>query len=249
MIVSRLHNFILVKNRKVGGTSLELMLSPFMGEDDILTPLDVEFEMIRGSMGCYPRNYCLDRPLEQALKDAVLNQDQDAIRRYKMELRQIGCKFYHHMPLSEAKQFLSERFFNNAEKYAVERRPQDKILSRARSYFGKDNHSAFTSVFKATYLRPPVDLHRYTLDRRIAIDRLFFYEELDEIRRFFAEKFGVSVDDIPNLHVRRYEKAHRDDRLRLNWLEKLYADFRFRHIAKAEQQVGHKRPENPELSR
>ena len=39
MIVSHKHKFIFLKTKKTAGTSIELALSPFCGDSDILAPL------------------------------------------------------------------------------------------------------------------------------------------------------------------------------------------------------------------
>ena len=54
MIVSHSHRFIFIKTRKVAGTSVELFLSQFCGEEDIVTTLGPD-EKLREGMGA--RNY------------------------------------------------------------------------------------------------------------------------------------------------------------------------------------------------
>ena len=56
MIVSHKHKFIFIKTKKVAGSSLELALSKFLGEDDVITPLAEEYLRVeRGYMTS--RNY------------------------------------------------------------------------------------------------------------------------------------------------------------------------------------------------
>ena len=51
MIISHKHRFIFIKTGKTAGTSIETYLSPFCGEEDILTPFGIEEE------GHLARNY------------------------------------------------------------------------------------------------------------------------------------------------------------------------------------------------
>jgi hypothetical protein len=39
MIISHEHKFILLKTRKTAGTSIEIALSRFCGDDDVITPI------------------------------------------------------------------------------------------------------------------------------------------------------------------------------------------------------------------
>src|SRR3972149_2177310 len=50
MIVSHSHRFIFIKTRKVAGTSVDLFLSQFCGEEDIVTTLGPD-EKLREGMG------------------------------------------------------------------------------------------------------------------------------------------------------------------------------------------------------
>ena len=47
MIISHKHQFIFIKTKKTAGTSIEIALSQFCGEKDIITTISEEDEQIR----------------------------------------------------------------------------------------------------------------------------------------------------------------------------------------------------------
>jgi len=58
MIISHKYQFIFLKTAKTAGTSIEIALSRFCGQDDIITPVSVEDELKRQAAGgVAPQNY------------------------------------------------------------------------------------------------------------------------------------------------------------------------------------------------
>ncbi|MCL2930743.1 MAG: hypothetical protein MGG11_00075 [Trichodesmium sp. MAG_R03] len=57
MIISHKYKFIFLKTKKTAGTSIEISLSRFCGDDDIITPIDFTDEAIRKLLGQKPQNY------------------------------------------------------------------------------------------------------------------------------------------------------------------------------------------------
>ena len=58
MIISHKFKFIFLKTNKTAGASIEIALSKFCGEKDIITPISPEDEQIRRSLGYRgPQNY------------------------------------------------------------------------------------------------------------------------------------------------------------------------------------------------
>lgn len=81
MIISHKHKYIFIKTQKTAGLSIEIFLSRFCGENDIITPLRETDEKIRQEwQGCTPRNY--KRPMKlteyrlKHIKKLILNQEQ-----------------------------------------------------------------------------------------------------------------------------------------------------------------------------
>ena len=63
MIISHAHKFIYIKPTKVAGTSTQILLSKFCGENDVITPIGSK------PQNYYPKNYIVT-PLETELGEA-----------------------------------------------------------------------------------------------------------------------------------------------------------------------------------
>ncbi|MBM7587690.1 hypothetical protein JOC86_004264 [Bacillus pakistanensis] len=57
MIVSHRHKFIFLKAKKTAGTSIEISLSRYCGDKDIITPISPKDELIRKSINKFPQNH------------------------------------------------------------------------------------------------------------------------------------------------------------------------------------------------
>ncbi|MDP7977608.1 sulfotransferase family 2 domain-containing protein [Bacillus sp. WLY-B-L8] len=57
MIISHEHKFIFLKTKKTAGTSIEISLSRYCGDKDIITPISPADEKIRAEFGKQPQNY------------------------------------------------------------------------------------------------------------------------------------------------------------------------------------------------
>ena len=103
MIASRSHNFIFIKTRKTGSTSLEIVLSSWCTGRDICTPISAEDELVRQRYGGAARNHLglWGRP-----------------------------KFYNHMPARQVRLKLP-LLWRRARTFAVERHPYEKVVSLA----------------------------------------------------------------------------------------------------------------------
>jgi Sulfotransferase family len=61
MIISHENKFIFFKTRKTAGTSIEISLSRYCGDQDIITPISPADEIIRAKIGKSPQNYDTDK--------------------------------------------------------------------------------------------------------------------------------------------------------------------------------------------
>jgi hypothetical protein len=127
MIASYSHNFIFIKTRKTGGTSVEIVLSSWCSGRDVCTPIAAEDEITRRFYGGRPMNFGAgfwkERAYLRAIKSADISKIEDAYRNLRSRL-------YHHMPATETRVSLSD-LWQRAFRFTVERHPYERAISRA----------------------------------------------------------------------------------------------------------------------
>ncbi len=184
MIASFSHNFIFVKTRKVGGTSLEIVLSSWCSGRDICTPIAGNDEPIRTMFGGKPRN----------------NLGPDGTKR-----------FINHMPSQEIQAKLPG-LWDRAFKFTVERHPYEKVISRAWWEIAKDPDKANSTLDKEieeaietkSYLNHPL----YYADGKVLVDEVWRYAEMWERLADLAARLGQPTPTRPP----RAKSAYRKDR-------------------------------------
>ena len=118
MIVSHKYRFIFLKTAKTAGTSIEIALSKFLGEQDIITPISAPDEVIRRDLGYHgPQNYRV--PLRQ-------HRPVELTRAIFLGRRK---KFYNHMPAHEVRDMIGEKTWSDYYKFCFERNPFDRVIS------------------------------------------------------------------------------------------------------------------------
>jgi hypothetical protein len=184
MIVSHKYKLIFIKTAKTAGTSVEIALSKYCGPDDIITPISSEDEATRRELG-YPGPQNYRRPWWQYWIADILEALHGRERRAR---RKRG--FYNHISAQEARFLLGKEIWNSYFKFTVTRNPFDRIVSK---YYYAQRNGRTDQTFDE-YLKSEVprklrrgSWDRYTIDGRIAVDRVCKYEnlanDLEEVRR------------------------------------------------------------------
>ncbi|WP_206817284.1 sulfotransferase family 2 domain-containing protein [Chroococcus sp. FPU101] len=191
MIISHKHKYIFIKTQKTAGSSIEIFLSRFCSEDDIITPLSLADEKIRQEwQGCTPRNYT--RPLKlieyrlEHLKKLIIHQEK-------------GTKniFWPHMPAKSIKAIVGEEIWNSYFKFCFVRNPWDAVISRYYWYMNKSNETT-NHVELDDFLNkfdPHNNFYKYTINDELAVDYVGKYEALIESMRVICQKIGLPFDD------------------------------------------------------
>lgn len=184
MIASFAHDFIFVKTRKVGGTSLEIVLSSWCSGRDICTPIPPEDEQIRARYGGSPRNF---------------------------RAREGKPAFYNHIPATDVRAALPG-LWSRAFKFSVDRHPYEKVVSRAWWNIGRRGGSPEQeieeeieqAIEKRSYLNYPI----YCDGEQVIVDEVWRYEEMWDRLAELAERLGQAVPEAPP----RAKSGHRRDR-------------------------------------
>lgn len=200
MIVSHRYRFIFLKTAKTAGTSIEIALSKYLGESDIITPISAPDETIRRSLGYRgPQNYQV--PLQQ-------HSPVELARAIFLGRKK---KFYNHMPAREVRGLIGEEIWNNYYKFCFERNPFDRVISL---YFWC--HKSEPRPTLAEFLEGPEiqlltqrGIDAYTDSTgAVCVNRVGRYEnlgaDLEEIR------LAVGLPEALNLP--KAKSAHRTDR-------------------------------------
>lgn len=176
MIVSHKHRFIFLKPRKVAGTSFEIALSKYCGEDDIITPISRDDEAIRrvnDFMG--PRNFNF------GLAKLLASNPNSEVKLFGYAL---PLKFYNHIPAKLARSRLKADVWNSYRKISLVRNPWDRTVSiffwKNTKRKSKPNLANFTSYFKANPYLLETNYSQYMIDGKDIVDTYIRYEHFQE---------------------------------------------------------------------
>ena len=111
MIVCHPLKLLFVKTKKVGGTSFEIALSAFCGEDCLITPITRADEETRTAMGFR----------------GAQNYENPRWPGFNAETKGI---FYNHMPAGQIKSGVPKALWDNYRKITIVRNPFDVAISR-----------------------------------------------------------------------------------------------------------------------
>lgn len=166
MIISHKHKFIFLKTKKTAGTSVEISLSRYCGENDIITPISIQDEAVRYLLGQKPQNY--------------IN-----IKYY-----------YNHITAEEMKKKIGENIWNSYYKFAFERNPFDRAISLYFFQTKSLSMENFDNWLKKTYISSPHNnnFDIYTIDGKMAVDFLGRYENLSSNLAYICDKINLKFD-------------------------------------------------------
>ena len=199
MIASFLHNFIFIKTKKTAGTTVEMVLAPACGPDDVITPLGVQDELARGNGAPLCRNFA-DPGIEDAARHAIASGSRQQLKSLKSLIS--NTEFYNHMPAWEIRRKVSKRLWNKGYKFTVERHPYEKAVSQA--YFGYKSSEPFETHldrFIRTGKYSSYDM--YSIDGEVVVQDFLRQERLADDLRMMAWKLDIPIaDEIPRAKTR-----------------------------------------------
>jgi hypothetical protein len=182
MIASFSNKFIFLKTRKTGGTSLEIVLSSWCSDGDVMTAISPDDEVMR-------RQVCQLEPVSY----------------YD------GQRVFNHMPAARVKQLFPD-FWDEAFKFAVERHPYEKVISRTYWNIGRrggDFDLEFDRELEET-LNSGIFIDRdiYMIDGQIAVDEVIDHGAMWSRIAELAWDWGKALPD----NLPRAKGHHRQDR-------------------------------------
>lgn len=231
MIASYKYGFIFIRTKKTASTAVELGLSQICGPDDIISPIGAGQEILRASLGAYPRNFSNDNDLEKRFHAAVATKDRRKIRAVGGENRaKHGCTG--HMTAASVKARVPAAFWESAYKFTTERHPYEKALSLAHMrYWGKNTKEfTFEEYLQKTveeYYKVYTGYAAYTIDRKSVMDTFLLHETLaDDIARL-REKLKLPDFEVPRARATRTDRRKAADVLTDAQKEFIYSKCKF----------------------
>jgi hypothetical protein len=190
MIVSHRHRFIFIKTRKVGGTSLEIALSRFLGPDDIVTPISPNDEELRRRLGYVgPQNYRTPLTAYSA-KDWARLVRRGLRGRFRKALPN---RYVNHVPARTVRKHLGDAVWSSYTKFSIERNPYDLAVSMYH-FIEPDGARDFPTFVRdgGAYVASNFDL--YTIGGMPALDRILRYEQLGTELPELAGQLGLGAE-------------------------------------------------------
>jgi hypothetical protein len=210
VIVSHAHRFIFIKTRKTAGTSIEISLSRYCGEHDILTPITLSDEPLRGVLGLAAQNYLcpsdgtdrsvLNRPVQRTLLKAVSKMDLARPRLVPRRLRASVSNhrgvdylherhYYNHMSAQEIVERLGSDAWNSYYKFCFDRDPLTKVVS---DYVYRARYKSVDDYLDRHPL--PIDYEQYHIGGAKAVDFVGRFESLVEDLTAALKVVGIAFD-------------------------------------------------------
>lgn len=200
MILSHKFRFIFVKTAKTAGTSVETMLSPVCGEEDVFTTFSVPEE------GHRPRNHrgSFDpEPEIEFCRRHGVSINFDKLRQEAADAR--NKRFYHHTP-SWRIRLRAPEAWESYFKFCIVRNPYEVFVSGLRWREERQKHSLVVEDYLAAVERVkarkrngvgqrPYNRYIYTHpgDGSLMVDRVIRFETMaTELPELLAE-LGVPV--------------------------------------------------------
>jgi len=204
LIISHEYKFIFIKTGKTAGTSIEVFLSQFCENDDVVTPIypRVESHVARNFKGLW-----------NPFPELIENRDHGV----GAVIDLLSCnRYFNHMSARIIKNRISAEIWDSYFKFCVERNPWDKTLSH---YHMINDRSGGSMTFENYLNRGKFCMNypKYTdSNGNLLVDEVIKYELLmDELARIFGElgipfagSLGVRAKSEHRKNSRPYQEVY-----------------------------------------
>lgn len=181
MIISHKYKFIFIKTNKTAGTSIEIALSKFCVDGDVITKLHPGDELLRKSLG-YPSAQNYRTPFYNYNLHDWKRMILKIVKKEKRKTR----RFYAHSSASEIRHSVGEKIWGNYFKFCFERNPWDRAISYYYFIAGRRQErgkkTAPLPVFISAGCLESLKkkgIGNYTINDEIAVNRICLYENLE----------------------------------------------------------------------
>ncbi|WP_343080009.1 sulfotransferase family 2 domain-containing protein [Ostreiculturibacter nitratireducens] len=173
MIFLKQHKIVFLKAQKVAGTSFEIALSKYAGDEDIITAIYGKDEALRKSLG-----FRSAQNAEYSLSEILSSHKLEYLRR-RLKGKRL-YKYRNHMSAEEAFKKLGREVWDSSVKVSIVRNPYDFVVS---NYFwrtkGKKTRPEFSEWF---YNNPHLinnNYAQYFIDGKDVIDFYIRFENFE----------------------------------------------------------------------
>jgi hypothetical protein len=217
MIISHKHKFIFIKTHKTASTSIEIALSSICGKQDVITQLSPQ--SVREKYGLAEKqntNVPLNRYSFVELLKAVIARKKK--------------KYHRHMTCEEVKKTVSKKVWNSYYKFSIERNPFDRMVS-LYDWRGAEKYGSILQFLKSVNFKNTDSFNKYTIDGKVAVDKVYQYEDLDYFLTDFSKKIGLEKPlTLPNYHAKSHTRKVNDYKQTLDHESRVFIEKRFKRV-------------------
>lgn len=202
MIISHKHKFIFIKTEKTAGTSIEIALSKFCGDEDIITPIVKEDEEVRQKYAGRGAQHYHVGFYRYTLKDWA-----------KFFVKGKKRIFYNHIGAQEITQLIPADIWNSYYKFCFDRNPWDKVISWYYWTHKTDPKPSIKEFIQSGYAAQVKGRCLYSIDDKVAVDRVGMYEKLAEELSDISDYLNLPEElELPRSkgNFRKEKKSYRE---------------------------------------
>lgn len=181
MIINHKYKFIFIKTQKTASTTLEIALSQICDENDIITPITPRDEDYRKSL-----------KFQTAINYKIPFSKYSKKQLFEYFFTQKRREYYNHMSCQEIREEIGVKIYDSYYKFCFERNPYDKLISLFYHHGGFDRHGSLLNFIDKGELQIIKGFDQYTINKIIAVDDIFKYEDLESSLEIISQKLNLN---------------------------------------------------------